>query len=112
MKYGRGATWICFICGGFYDWMAGNNDFCKDCNQKRILPLMMRKVAEKREKGIPIKSWSKRGRKAYLSRLVNMAFTDPIKYEESLIRLEIKDGNKRRANQVRRKVAARKAEQV
>ena len=61
---------------------------------------------------IPIKSWQKRGRKAYLSRLVNLAFADPYRYEESLIRLEIKDGNKRRSNQVRRKVSERKAEQV
>ena len=75
-------------------------------------PLMARKLAERRAKGIPIKSWQKRGRKAYLSRLVNMAFTDPDKYEVALIKLEIKDENKRRANQVKKRVAARKAKPV
>tara|TARA_Y100000310_G_scaffold99814_1_gene97684 strand:+ start:309 stop:605 length:297 start_codon:yes stop_codon:yes gene_type:complete len=74
----------------------------------RMRTLMARKTAEKRAKGIPIKSWQKRGRKAYLSRLVNMAFIDPKKYKLALIKLEIKDGNKRRSNQVKKRVAERK----
>ena len=108
MQFGRGAERFVCHCGRFFDWIDG----CKWCKEKRMRPLMARKLAERRAKGIPIKSWQKRGRKAYLSRLVNMAFTDPDKYEVALIKLEIKDENKRRANQVRKRVAARKAKPV
>ena len=73
------------------------------------MPIMARKLADKRERGIPIKSWQKRGKKAYETRVENMAFTDPAKYELSLIKIEEKDGNKRRSNSIRRKVAARKS---
>ena len=101
---GRGSYWICFVCGGFYDWMSGRNDLCGDCNQKRILPLMARKLAEKREMGIPIKSWQKRGRKAYISRLANMFFTDTEKFLILIEKLEAKDGNRTRIRQVKRAI--------
>ena len=66
--------------------------------------LMARKVAEKRAKGIPIKSWQKRGQKAYISRLANMYFTDPEKFLKAIERLEKKDGNRKRVNQVKRRI--------
>tara|TARA_Y100000310_G_C20632976_1_gene789621 strand:- start:482 stop:808 length:327 start_codon:yes stop_codon:yes gene_type:complete len=108
LQFGRGAERFVCECGRFFDWING----CTWCKEQRMRPLMVRKLAERRAKGIPIKSWQKRGRKAYETRLVNMAFADPIKYEESLIRMEIKDGNKRRSNRIRKRVAARKAKQV
>tara|TARA_Y100000310_G_scaffold309183_1_gene353064 strand:- start:184 stop:414 length:231 start_codon:yes stop_codon:yes gene_type:complete len=66
--------------------------------------LMARKVEEKRAKGIPIKSWQKRGRKAYISRLANMFFTDTERFLELIERLEEKDGNRKRVNQVKRRI--------
>ena len=65
---------------------------------------MARKVAEKKANGIPIKSWQRRGQKAYISRLANMYFTDTIKFLKAIERLEIKDGNRKRVNQVKRKI--------
>ena len=105
---GRGSYWICFVCGGFYDWMSGRNDLCGDCNQKRILPIMARKVAEKRANGIPIKSWQKRGQKAYISRLANLFFQDYVndmsEFLKSIERLEKRDGNRKRVRQVKRAI--------
>ena len=66
--------------------------------------LMARKVAEKRVNGIPIKSWQKRGQKAYISRLANMYFTHTIKYLKAIERLEERDGNRKRVNQVKRRI--------
>tara|TARA_R100001244_G_scaffold114552_1_gene84892 strand:+ start:251 stop:481 length:231 start_codon:yes stop_codon:yes gene_type:complete len=66
--------------------------------------LMARKVAEKKANGIPIKSWQRRGQKAYISRLANMYFTDTEKFLIAIEKLEIKDGNRKRVNQVKRKI--------
>ena len=66
--------------------------------------LMARKVAEKKANGIPIKSWQKRGQKAYISRLANMYFTHTIKYLKAIERLEERDGNRKRVNQVKRRI--------
>ena len=66
--------------------------------------LMARKVAEKKANGIPIKSWQRRGQKAYISRLANMYFTDTIKFLKAIAKLEKKDGDRKRVNQVKRKI--------
>ena len=66
--------------------------------------LMARKVAEKKANGIPIKSWQRRGQKAYISRLANMYFTDTEKFLIAIEKLEKKDGNRKRVNQVKRKI--------
>ena len=66
--------------------------------------LMARKVAEKKANGIPIKSWQRRGQKAYISRLANMYFTDTEKFLKAISKLEKKDGNRKRVNQVKRKI--------
>ena len=65
---------------------------------------MARKVAEKKANGIPIKSWQRRGQKAYISRLANMYFTDTEKFLIAIEKLEKKDGNRKRINQVKRKI--------
>ena len=65
---------------------------------------MARKVAEKKANGIPIKSWQRRGQKAYISRLANMYFTDTIKFLKAIAKLEKKDGDRKRVNQVKRKI--------
>tara|TARA_Y100000310_G_C19990214_1_gene493761 strand:- start:8 stop:226 length:219 start_codon:yes stop_codon:yes gene_type:complete len=65
---------------------------------------MARKLEERRAKGIPIKSWQKRGRKAYISRLANMFFTDTEKFLELIEKLEERDGNRKRINQVKRAI--------
>jgi len=65
---------------------------------------MARKVAEKKANGIPIKSWQRRGQKAYISRLANMYFIDTEKFLIAIEKLEIKDGNRKRVNQVKRKI--------
>ena len=70
--------------------------------------LMAKKLEHKKANGIPIKAYQKRGRKAYISRLANMYFNNPKKFIESIKRLEKKDGNKKRLNQVRRLIAKRK----
>jgi len=66
--------------------------------------LMARKTSEKRARGIPIKSWQKRGQKAYITRLANMFFTDTEKFLIAIDKLEKKDGNRKRINQVKRKI--------
>ena len=66
--------------------------------------LMARKVAEKKANGIPIKSWQKRGQKAYISRLANMYFTDTEKFLTAIAKLEQQDGHRKRVNQVKRKI--------
>ena len=99
-SFGRGAERFICECGSFYDWIEG----CVVCKSNRMRILMARKVAEKRAKGIPIKSWQKRGQKAYISRLANMYFTHTIKYLKAIERLEERDGNRKRVNQVKRKI--------
>ena len=98
--FGRGAERFICECGRYYDWIQG----CTHCKSNRMRTLMARKVAEKRAKGIPIKSWQKRGQKAYISRLANMYFTDPEKFLKAIERLEKKDGNRKRVNQVKRRI--------
>ena len=98
--FGRGAERFICECGRYYDWIEG----CTHCKSNRMRILMARKVAEKRAKGIPIKSWQKRGQKAYISRLANMYFTHTIKYLKAIERLEKRDGNRKRVNQVKRRI--------
>ena len=99
-SFGRGAERFICECGRYYDWIEG----CVHCKSNRMRILMARKVAEKRTKGIPIKSWQKRGQKAYISRLANMYFTHTIKYLKAIKKLERIDGNKKRVNQVKRRI--------
>ena len=99
-NFGRGADRFICECGNFYDWIEG----CIVCKSNRMRILMARKVAEKRAKGIPIKSWQKRGQKAYISRLAKMYFTHTIKYLKAIERLEERDGNRKRVNQVKRRI--------
>ena len=99
-SFGRGAERFICECGRYYDWIQG----CTHCKSNRMRTLMSRKVAEKRAKGIPIKSWQKRGQKAYISRLANMYFTDPEKFLKAIERLEKKDGNRKRVKQVKRRI--------
>ena len=99
-SFGRGAERFICECGRYYDWIQG----CTHCKSNRMRILMARKVAEKRAKGIPIKSWQKRGQKAYISRLANMYFINPVKFLKSIERLEKKDGNRKRISQVKRAI--------
>ena len=99
-SFGRGAERFICECGRYYDWIQGGTH----CKSNRMRTLMARKVAEKRAKGIPIKSWQKRGQKAYISRLANMYFTHTIKYLKAIERLEERDGNRKRVNQVKRRI--------
>ena len=99
-SFGRGAERFICECGRYYDWIEG----CIHCKSNRMRILMARKVAEKRARGIPIKSWQKRGQKAYISRLAKMYFTHTIKYLKAIERLEERDGNRKRVNQVKRKI--------
>ena len=100
LQFGRGAERFVCECGRYYDWIRG----CTHCKSDRMRTLMARKVAEKKANGIPIKSWQKRGQKAYISRLANMYFTDTEKFLIAIEKLEIKDGNRKRVNQVKRKI--------
>ena len=106
LQFGRGANRYVCECGRFFDWIDG----CDWCKARRMRTIMARKVAEKRASGIPIKSWQKRAQKAYLSRLINIGINEPERFERLIKNLIKKDGNERRSNQVRRKVATRKAE--
>jgi len=100
LQFGRGAERFVCECGRYYNWITG----CTHCKSDRMRTLMARKVAEKRANGIPIKSWQKRGQKAYISRLANMYFTHTIKYLKAIKRLEKRDGDRKRVNQVKRKI--------
>ena len=100
LQFGRGAERFICECGRFYNWMSG----CIHCKSNRMRTLMARKVAEKKANGIPIKSWQRRGQKAYISRLANMYFTDTIKFLKAIAKLEVRDGNRKRVNQVKRKI--------
>ena len=99
-SFGRGAERFICECGRYYNWIQG----CTHCKSDRMRTLMARKVADKRANGIPIKSWQKRGQKAYISRLANMYFTHTIKYLKAIKKLERIDGNKKRVNQVKRRI--------
>jgi len=100
LQFGRGAeTFIC-ECGRFYDWIDG----CQPCKKIWGTKIGIKKTFFKKINGIPIKSHQKRGQKAYISRLANMYFTDPEKFIKSIERLELKDGNRKRINQVKRKI--------
>ena len=99
-NFGRGANRYVCECGRFYYTLNG----CTWCKEQRMRPLMARKVAEKRAKGIPITSWQKRGQKAYISRLANIFFTDTEKFLILIEKLEAKDGNRTRIRQVKRTI--------
>ena len=60
------------MCGEFYDWMDGNNGLCNVCNQNRMRPIMARKQAERKLKGLPNKAAQKRARKAVGTKIVNL----------------------------------------
>ena len=100
MQFGRGGERFICKCGRFYDWIDG----CMWCYERKMRTIMARKVASKRANGIPIKSWQKRGRKAYISRLANMFFTDTEKFLELIEKLEERDGNRKRINQIKRAI--------
>ena len=101
VQFGRGAErFICSQCGRFFDWI----DECTWCKERKMRTIMARKVEHKRANGIPIKSWQKRGQKAYISRLANMFFTDTEKFLKAIERLEKKDGDRKRINQVKRAI--------
>ena len=100
LQFGRGAERFICECGRYYNWIQG----CTHCKSDRMRTLMARKVAEKKANGIPIKSWQRRGQKAYISRLANMYFTDTIKFLKAIERLEKRDENRNRVNQVKRKI--------
>ena len=100
MQFGRGADRFICQCGRFFVWING----CTWCKERKMRTLMARKVALKKENGIPIKSWQKRGQKAYISRLANMFFTDTEKFLKLIEKLEAKDGDRKRINQVKRAI--------
>ena len=100
LQFGRGAERFICKCGRFYYTIDG----CVHCKGSKMRTLMARKTAEKRANGIPIKSWQKRGQKAYISRLANMFFTDTEKFLILIEKLEAKDGNRTRIRQVKRAI--------
>ena len=102
LQFGRGAERFICECGRFYNWIDG----CNHCKSNRMRMIMAKKVEQKKANGIPIKAYQKRGQKAYISRLANMFFNDPEKFIEIIIKLEGKDGNRKRINQVKRKIIA------
>ena len=101
LQFGRGAERFVCRCGRFYYTIDG----CTWCKANKMRTLMARKTVEKRANGIPIKSWQKRGQKAYISRLANMFFNDTEKFIIAIEKLEKKDnGCRKRINQVKRKI--------
>ena len=101
VKFGRGAeTFVC-VCGRFYYTITG----CLHCQDSRMRVVMARKVEHKKLNGIPIKAYQKRGRKAYISRMANLAFTDPERFKRLFDKLEKND--ERKAKQVKRKIKQR-----
>ena len=105
-SFGRGSERYICECGRFFDTIQG----CTWCKTRRMRTIMARKVADKRERGIPIKSWQKRAQKAYMSRLVNIGINEPERFERLIEKLITKDGNERRANQVRKRIKRRLVE--
>ena len=100
LQFGRGAERFICECGRFYSWMGG----CIHCKENRMRTIMAKKVEHKKANGIPIKAYQKRGQKAYISRMANMFFNDPEKFIEAIERLSEKDGNRKRINQIKRKI--------
>ena len=66
---------------------------------------MQRKIDNKKANGIPIKSYQKRARKAYISRMVNLAFSDPVRFKRLFAKL--KDRDEKQAKQVSRAINKR-----
>ena len=99
-SFGRGAERFICKCGRFYSTIDG----CTHCKTSKMRSMMSRKVENMKANGIPIKSHQKRGQKAYISRLANMFFKDTEKFLQIIEKLEEKDGNRKRINQIKRKI--------
>ena len=91
-------------CGNFYDVSFRFTYNCPDCNFKKMKIISARKVKARLDRGEKIKSWSTRAKKAVETRLVNMYSKDKDKFDIAIARLIARDGNKRRANRVMRKI--------
>jgi hypothetical protein len=96
--------WICELCGNFYDIDIRFSHQCFSCNFKRMKVIVAKKMKARLDRGEKIKSWSTRARKAVETRLVNMYSRDRDKFDVAITRLIARDGNKRRANRVMRKI--------
>ena len=101
MKYGRGAEQFICECGRFFYTITG----CHHCQYNRMRMIMQRKIDNKKANGIPIKAYQKRARKAHVSRMANLAFTDPERFKRLFDKLKIKD--EKRAKQVSRAINKR-----
>jgi hypothetical protein len=67
--------------------------------------IMQRKLDHKKANGIPIKAYQKRARKAYISRMVNLAFSDPGRFKRLFAKLKGRD--EKQAKQVSRAINKR-----
>ena len=99
MQFGR-QTWICNSCGGFYYIIDG----CRECINARMGAIRVRKAALNKLNGIPSKAAKKRGQKAYISRMANMFFQDTEKFLIALEKLEKRDNDRKRINQIKRQI--------
>ena len=102
MAFGQD-RWIC-TCGNFYDVSIRFSYDCPDCNNKKMKLIAAIKTKARVARGEKIKSRSIKAKKAVETRLVNMYFKNKDKFDEALIRLIARDGNKRRANKVIRRI--------
>ena len=95
--------WIC-SCGRFYDVDVKFTRACMICHTKRMKLIAGVKLGERLKKGLKIKSWSLRARRGFVTRCVNVGLTDSEKFEQLILNLEQREGNKGRSSFIRKKL--------
>ena len=94
-----GWKFICSGCGDFYYIIDG----CMRCKIKRLRPYIQRRIDEMKAKGIPIKAYQKRARKAYYSRIINKYKRGDHRGYETMIK-KLEERSKIRAGYVKRRI--------
>ncbi len=97
------STWIC-TCGNFFNVTLKFSRKCPDCNFKKMKYIAAMKTKARLNRGEKIKSWSNRARRGFITRCINVGLTDVKKFEQLMLNLEQREGNKRRSNHIRKKL--------
>ena len=92
----------CYLCGECKDSLGMNVDKeCVDCQRKAWIRRRKEFYAEKRASGWTPEYRKRAGRKAYETRVSRLIIRDPVKYHDTLSRIESEDELK--ARRIRRK---------
>ena len=92
----------CYSCGIRKDSLGMNVDkVCLDCQREGWIRRRKEYYADKRAEGWTPAYRKRAGRKAYETRVSRLIMRDPVKYHDTLSRIEVED--KLKASRIRRK---------